>query len=432
MNQWMKQLYSRISWRKLAVSSVGLLTLIGIVVFAVYELTKASVTIGMEEDISTVYTHASTVGEVLEERDIEVSIHDDIDPPQDTDIKDTMEITITPAKQVEIHTDGESQKVWTTAGTVEELLAELKIEVNEHDKISPDPDEIITENTLVSYETAFLITLYSDGEEKEVWTTSTTVADFLENENIALGELDRVEPSLDDLLAEETEINVVRVEKVTDVVEEEIDFATVRKNDGSVERGTEKVLNSGKNGTLAKYYEVILEDGEEASRELIKEEIVAESEDRVVAVGTKEPQPVVSRGASASAENTSSINSSSSSNASAASDSSSSNSSSGGSSGSNQGSWRTFTATAYTANCSGCSGITYTGVNLKNNPNAKVIAVDPNVIPLGSRVEVKGYGTYLAADIGGAINGNKIDIFIPDTNKVRSFGRRTVEVRVLD
>lgn len=77
-------------------------------------------------------------------------------------------------------------------------------------------------------------------------------------------------------------------------------------------------------------------------------------------------------------------------------------------------------------------GITYTGVNLKNNPNAKVIAVDPSVIPLGSRVEVKGYGTYLAADIGGAINGNKIDIFIPDTNKVRSFGRRTVEVRVLD
>ncbi|UTR12433.1 ubiquitin-like domain-containing protein [Evansella sp. LMS18] len=432
MNQWMKQLYSRISWRKLAVSSVGLLTLIGIVVFAVYELTKASVTIGMEEDISTVYTHASTVGEVLEERGIEVSIHDDIDPPQDTDITDTMEITVTPAQQVEIHTDGESQKVWTTAGTVEELLDELEIEVNEHDKISPDPGEVITENTLVSYETAFLITLYSDGEEKEVWTTSTTVADFLENENIALNELDRVEPSLDDLLAEETEVNVVRVEKVTDVVEEEIDFATVRKNDSSVERGTEKVLNSGKNGTLAKYYEVILEDGEEASRELIKEEIVAESEDRVVAVGTKEPQPVVSRGASASTENTSSTNSSSSSSASAASSSSSSNSSSGGSSGSNQGSWRTFTATAYTANCSGCSGITYTGVNLKNNPNAKVIAVDPSVIPLGSRVEVKGYGTYLAADIGGAINGNKIDIFIPDTNKVRSFGRRTVEVRVLD
>ena len=71
------------------------------------------------------------------------------------------------------------------------------------------------------------------------------------------------------------------------------------------------------------------------------------------------------------------------------------------------------TSTAYTANCSGCSGITATGINLHSNPNAKVIAVDPRVIPLGTKVHVEGYGYAVAADTGGAIKGNKIDVFFP-------------------
>ncbi|MCD8511709.1 MAG: hypothetical protein LRY73_18895 [Bacillus sp. (in: Bacteria)] len=94
--------------------------------------------------------------------------------------------------------------------------------------------------------------------------------------------------------------------------------------------------------------------------------------------------------------------------------------------------WETFIATAYTAYCYGCSGITFTGIDLRANPDAKVIAVDPSVIPLGSYVEVKGYGVFLAADIGGAINGRKIDIFMPDRDDVIQFGIRTVQLRILD
>src|SRR6478752_5694114 len=60
----------------------------------------------------------------------------------------------------------------------------------------------------------------------------------------------------------------------------------------------------------------------------------------------------------------------------------------------------TVEATAYTANCAGCSGTTATGVDLKANPNQKVIAVDPSVIPLGSKVYVEGYGEAVAADTG--------------------------------
>ncbi|WP_169817416.1 3D domain-containing protein [Caryophanon tenue] len=87
-------------------------------------------------------------------------------------------------------------------------------------------------------------------------------------------------------------------------------------------------------------------------------------------------------------------------------------------------------ATAYTAYCSGCSGITATGINLKKNPNKKVIAVDPRVIPLGSKVWVEGYGEAIAGDTGGAIKGNKIDVFLPTTKKALNWGRRTVTVKV--
>ncbi|SDI99482.1 LysM peptidoglycan-binding domain-containing protein [Salimicrobium halophilum] len=92
----------------------------------------------------------------------------------------------------------------------------------------------------------------------------------------------------------------------------------------------------------------------------------------------------------------------------------------------------TAEATAYTAYCTGCSGVTATGQDLRANPNQKVIAVDPNVIPLGSKVWVEGYGTAIAGDTGGAINGNRIDVFMPNRGDALDFGRRSVTVKVLD
>ncbi|WP_419892856.1 PcsB-like coiled-coil domain-containing protein [Oceanobacillus kimchii] len=91
----------------------------------------------------------------------------------------------------------------------------------------------------------------------------------------------------------------------------------------------------------------------------------------------------------------------------------------------------TVTSTGYTADCKGCSGKTsYNGIDLKKNPNMKVIAVDPEVIPLGSIVEVEGYGVAIAADTGSAIKGKKIDVFISDKNAARSWGVKTVKVTI--
>lgn len=90
------------------------------------------------------------------------------------------------------------------------------------------------------------------------------------------------------------------------------------------------------------------------------------------------------------------------------------------------------TATAYTAECGGCSGVTATGVDLNSNPDAKVIAVDPNVIPLGSKVHVEGYGYATAADTGGAINGNKIDLHMSSEQEAVNWGNKTVDVTIVE
>lgn len=92
----------------------------------------------------------------------------------------------------------------------------------------------------------------------------------------------------------------------------------------------------------------------------------------------------------------------------------------------------TVEATAYTATCEGCSGITSTGINLKENPDQKVISVDPSVIPLGSKVYVEGYGEAIAGDTGRAIKGNKIDVFIPSKQEAINFGVKKLKVTILD
>lgn len=97
-----------------------------------------------------------------------------------------------------------------------------------------------------------------------------------------------------------------------------------------------------------------------------------------------------------------------------------------------EGETMTVTATAYTAECDGCTGVTSTGIDLNANPDKKVIAVDPSVIPLGSEVHVEGYGNAIAGDVGGAIKGDKIDLHVPSKEEAYNWGVQTVEITVLD
>lgn len=89
------------------------------------------------------------------------------------------------------------------------------------------------------------------------------------------------------------------------------------------------------------------------------------------------------------------------------------------------------TATAYSHEGSK-TGKTYMGHDIKKNPNMKIIAVDPSIIPLGSKVWVEGYGEAIAGDIGSAIKGHKIDVLMPSSYQAVQWGRKVVKISILN
>lgn len=381
---------------------------VAVITLVIYEGNKKTVTLAVNGEQEEIRTHASTVSKLLSDNEMEVSEHDIVSPSMDTPIQDGLEIRWEQSKQVAITVDEEKQSLWTTKSTVGEVLEEAAIELAEHDEVSPALTAKLDENNEIEINKAYEFMLVDGGEEAKYWSTSTTIGDFLNRENIKLDEFDRVEDELDSQIQPGAVVEIVRVEKETATVEEEEKFTIETKSDNSLLKGREKVVQAGQKGVIAREYEIIKENGKEVSRTLLAEKTVKEPTKQIVSVGTK--VVVADAGTSANTKTVSRNNSSS---------------PAGG---------KEFyvTATAYTADCNGCSGITATGINLKANRNLKVIAVDPSVIPLGSKVWVEGYGYAVAGDTGGAIKGNRIDLHMASKSSAYQFGRRQVKVKVMN
>ncbi|RSK56854.1 G5 and 3D domain-containing protein [Bacillus canaveralius] len=397
----MKNLFSKsLSKKKLAVISASFVVFAAATGFLFYETTKKTVALTLNGEEKVIKTHAAEIKDIFDELNIAVRSEDYVFPAANTKVENNIKVVWEQAKQVQIVQGEENKTVWTTATTVGELLKEHQIALSEHDKVLPKLDEKIKNDLEISIQKAFPLTVIDGGNKLEVWSTSTTVADFLVQQGIPLADSDRVEPNLEETITENGVVNVIRVEKVTDVVEEPISFAIETKKDGSLAQGTEKVITEGVNGLVAKEFEVVKENGQEISRKLISEKKIKDKQDKVVALGTKIIAQQVSRQAAQSEPSAG----------------------------------REFyvDSTAYTASCNGCSGVTATGVNLNANPNAKVIAVDPSVIPLGTKVYVDGYGYAVAADTGSAIKGHKIDVFFAGTSEAYRWGRKKVKIKILD
>lgn len=399
-NNTMKNLFFHsLRSKQTLVTIASLLLFLAVVSFVLFEGTKKTVTLTVNGEQQEILTHANTVGELLEQKNILVANEDYLQPSVNTSIKNNLAIEWEQARQIEITVDGKIQTINTTADLVSEVLAKANVQVNEQDAVTPAADAEVGPEGKISIEKAFEVTLLDGKEEQKVWSTSTTVADFLKQHNIQMNEFDRMEQKTEELVLPNSVIKIVRVEKVTDVVEEETNFAVETKKDDSLLKGKEKVVQAGEKGSVSRTYEVVKENGEEVSRNVINEKVTKEPVKKVVAVGTKVVTASVSRDNSSSP---------------------------------NGGGEFYVTATAYTAYCNGCTGVTATGINLKSNPNLKVIAVDPSVIPLGTKVWVEGYGYAVAGDTGGAIKGNRIDLFMSSKSQAYDFGRKKVRIKVLN
>jgi resuscitation-promoting factor RpfB len=383
------------SKRMLVISSIGIIALLAFTSVILFQATQKEVVFAENGEDRTIDTHANTVAELLEEVGITVGVHDALSHDLSAEIADGMKINYKKASKIVVTIGEEEKEYYTVADTVGDFLKEKNLTVSEHDELSHQLDETIKDGLNFSIKQAFQVTIADGGKEVKAWTTGGSVQELLDSRSISLTELDKIEPALDETITEDTKVSIVRVEKKTENVTDSVAFQTETREDSSLAKGKQQVIANGEEGTVVKTYEVTYENGEEVNRELVKEEVTKESKNRIVAVGTKEPQNLVTLSAGSGKE-------------------------------------FTMTASAFTAYCSGCSGYTTTGINLKANPDMKVIAVDPNVIPLGTRVWVEGYGEAIAGDTGGAIKGNRIDIHVPTKADAYKWGVRKVRVKILD
>lgn len=379
--------------RKLNLIALSLVAFSAATGFTSYEYTKDSVTLELNGEKKEIRTHADTVEQLLTEQELKVSKYDELHPEAETKVTDDMNVTLNQAQRVALTVGKQKRMLRSTARTVDQLLTEQKINVTKFDEVTPALSTELKGNLQVAVDKAIPVTVVADGETRQVWSTSTTVADFLKTQHIKLNEYDRVTPALEAELKSDEVVKVIRVEKVTDVVETPIPYSVVMKKDTKLAKGKKKVVQKGQQGKLRKQVQITKENGKVVATKLLSSKVIQKSRDHVVAVGTK-TVALASRNDDVAKE-------------------------------------FYVTATAYTAYCSGCSGTTATGLNLRANDDLKVIAVDPRIIPLGTKVYVEGYGYAIAADTGGAIKGYRIDVFIPNNTAVANWGVRRVLIKIL-
>ncbi|EIF7877577.1 resuscitation-promoting factor [Listeria monocytogenes] len=393
---------------KLPIMIAGFVIVVALVFYFVFEGTKNDITIVNAGEKIESRTHAKTVSEALDEAGIKVSERDEIAPGKNAEIKDGMEIKYLPARQITINDNGTKKDVWSTKANVADLLKDENITTRPQDVLNVALDTKLKNGLEVNINRAIQLSLQNGAKKDTVWTTKTKVSDLLAEKNIKLDQDDRVSPAKGSNLKEKMTVEVTYVNSKAEKKNEQVKFETVYKEDDSLNKGVEKVVQEGKNGKKVVEYKVTFENGKEKKRDVIKENVTSNKTDKVVVRGTKEKvvaTPV-------SNVSTSSATSSSSSSA--------SSTPSGG---------KTYKmeSTAYSG-----GGTTAYGINLSANPGLKVIAVDPRIIPLGSKVWVEGYGEAIAGDTGGAIKGNIVDVYFPNESQCYSWGRRMVTVKVLN
>lgn len=240
------------------------------------------------------------------------------------------------------------------------------------------------------------IHLVADGRDRVLPVSGGSVRDALRGAGIALGEHDQVTPALDAALHDGDTVRVVRVEVREVTVEESIPAPTVVRPP-SEGRGPyhPTVAANGKPGLAHRTYRITLRDGVQAAKTLVSQQVLREPVPLVVTA--RSSYPLASRGGVYAGR-------------------------------------RVFTmvATAYDPGPGSCPG-TADGITCNGKrAGYGIAAVDPTVIPLGSKLYIEGYGYAIAADVGGAIKGMRIDLGYNSRSGALQWGRRTVTVYVID
>lgn len=310
------------------------------------------------------------------------------------------------SKDIKIVDNGETIEVSTYRAKVGDALKGANIEVGRKDKISPAIESVVTDNMTITVKRAVPIKVVVDGMELQLNSAEEVVSDMLKAEGIILNEKDKISPELASSITENLSIKIVRVEEKLVTAPEKIPYKTISKKDSSMEKGSTKVLENGEDGEKEVTIKVTYEDGKEVSRERVGEEIKKAAINKVVAVGTLSWLTPSRSGDKIFYTNKIRMK-----------------------------------ATSYTSNfqCTGKNpgdkgfGITATGTKAKRVTDGySTVAVDPHLIPLGTKLYIEGYGLAIAEDVGGGVNGKIIDLYFePGTNEFRQWFTHYVNVYIV-
>lgn len=300
-------------------------------------------------------------------------------------------------KHITVNIDGKETKIVTFKNTVEKALAEKKISVAPKDKIEPAMDAKVKNKDTIKIKRAVNIIVAVDDEERSIQSAEEDIDAMLKAEGITLRELDKLSLDKETKLEEGMKLDVIRVDKrlFSDITP--IDFETVVKPNGGLPNTYRKIVQEGKEGEKKISTSVTYENGKEVDRKVLEETTFKKPVDKIIVQGTYPLMPISRGGDPVPYSKVVRMR-----------------------------------ATAYSA----VRGIgrTYTATGrlaVRNPEGYSTIAVDPGVIPYGTKLFVEGYGFAIAADTGSAIVGNTIDVFFDTYQESVNWAVKYVNVYVL-
>lgn len=308
-------------------------------------------------------------------------------------------VTITSMrKTLVLSIDGKDETFVTYKGTVKDVLQDKGIELDSKDKVQPSLEAKVSEKETIKIKTAIPVEITANGVQLSVQTAEDTIGNMLDAEEATLKEqgiefdkdVDEVSPSLDAKVENGLSVQLVKVETKDLVEKEAINFDTIVEKDSNLDTSVQKVKSDGVNGEKEITYQVIYKDGVEISRNVKSTKTISQPQNKIVVKGTG--QVYASRGGDITYKKKLSC-----------------------------------AATAYSGHSSTATGRR----PVRNIGGLSTIAVDPSVIPLGSKVYVDGYGFAIAADTGSAIKGNIIDLYLNTSSECSSWGRKPVNVLIV-
>jgi 3D (Asp-Asp-Asp) domain-containing protein len=301
-----------------------------------------------------------------------------------------------PAKHVTFVRNGTPQTLETHAATAGEFLAENGVSLAPDDVLDVPAASQVTDGETIVYRAALPVSLTVDGRTHFLRSPATTVGALLSHSRVAWDRHDDVSPPAETPLANDLTIVVRHVGHWTEIVRRPVAPTVVKRWALTLPTGQTQVLDAGQSGMAEVTYRVERTPGRRGvHRTELANRILRPAHDRVVVEGVAE-YTALSELARREMAGTLKLATSA----------------------------LQMVATAYTAHCGGCSGTTAMGQAAGHG----IVAVDPAVIPLGTKMFIPGYGKAIAGDTGGAIRGRRIDLGFNSRAQANQFGRRPVVV----